>query len=157
MTSVVSRIVEVCVFRMRADHPEYLLLRRASDDAIHAGIWQIVTGTIEGGETALEASLRELREETGMRPERYWVVPTTNAFYDHRRDAVNLIPFFAAQVRESDEPRLSVEHSAREWLPLNDARARLVWPGQRNGLDLVHQYIVGGQEAARLIAISLEA
>jgi len=155
MTSVVSRIVEVCVFRLKNDLPEYLVLRRAVDDPVHPGMWQLITGTVEEGERALDASLRELQEETEMKPERYWVVPFTNSFYDPRRDSVNMIPFFAGQVGSSIEPRLSGEHSSYAWLPLNEARACLVWPGQRNGLDIVHRYLVAGEEAARLVAVSL--
>ena len=155
MTAIVSRCVEVCVFRMHGDRPEYLIMQRAPEDPVFPGIWQIVTGTVEEGETALAASLRELQEETGAAPERYWVAPFTNALYDHDRDAVSLIPFFAAQVSPDCEPRLSAEHVAHLWLPLAEARTRLVWPGQRNGLSVVHQSIVGGEDAARLTAVDI--
>ena len=155
MTRVISQVVEVCVFRFAENRPEYLLLRRAAEETIHTGIWQFVTGTIEDGEKGLGAALRELKEETGMTPERFWVVPYTNAFYDHRADAMTLIPFFAAQCAMGEVPRLSSEHTAFEWVGYKEARSRLVWPGQRNGLDVVHICIAGGEEASRLIAIPL--
>lgn len=155
MSAVSAAVIEVCVFRFVRDRAEYLLLRRSPDDALYPGMWQIVTGTREETEKAYEAALRELKEETGLRPEHFWIVPYTNAFYDPRSDAVSLIPFFAAQVRPGDAPELSGEHSTGEWLSYQDALQRLVWPGQRRGLEIVHQYILGGQEAAALIALPL--
>jgi 8-oxo-dGTP pyrophosphatase MutT (NUDIX family) len=155
MTSVISRMIEVCVFRTTPEKSEYLLLKRADDERVYPGMWQIVTGTMDEGETALKASLRELSEETGMVPQQYWVVPHANAFYDHRRDAVHLVPFFAARVSADADVRLSREHSAFTWMSYADARARLVWPGQRAGLDLVEQVIVGGEEASRFSEIPL--
>ncbi|HUI64852.1 MAG TPA: NUDIX pyrophosphatase [Bacteroidota bacterium] len=153
MSGVSAGVIEVCVFRFTRDRPEYLLLRRSPDENLYPGMWQIVTGTTEENEKAYEAALREVREETALRPERFWIVPYTNAFYDRHSDAVILIPFFAAQVRSSDDPVLSAEHSAGEWLPYDQALKRLVWPGQRRGVEIVHQYILGGQEAASLIAL----
>jgi dATP pyrophosphohydrolase len=133
----------------------YLLLRRAPDEPAYPGLWQVVTGSIEPGEKAIDAALRELREETGVRPEHFWVVPYTNSFYDHRLDCINLIPFFAAQFAPGDNPRLSAEHSESSWLSHRDARACLVWPGQKAGLDVVHSSIVEGQPAARLTEVPL--
>lgn len=155
MAEVVSSLVEVCVFRMEGGRAAYLVLRRSATETAYPGLWQIVTGTIEPGEKALDAALRELREETGASPDRFWIVPYTHAFYDHRRDAVNLVPLFAAELSPGATITLSAEHARCEWLPFAAARERLVWPGQRNGLDVVDRYIVGGEEASRLIAVPL--
>lgn len=155
MTSVLSQMIEVCVFRITGGRSEYLLLKRADDEPIYPGMWQIVTGAGDGGETALQASLRELREETGLAPLQYWAVPHMSTFYDHRRDAVHILPFFAARVGPDAAVRLSAEHSASEWVPYAEALSRLIWPGQRAGLAVVEQVIVGGEEASRLTEIPL--
>jgi dATP pyrophosphohydrolase len=64
-------IVDIYVFRRR--HPQersagvqYLQLRRAVDPLRHT--WQPVMGHIEPGESAVQAALRELQEETGFAP-----------------------------------------------------------------------------------------
>jgi dATP pyrophosphohydrolase len=143
-------IVEVCVFRFRDSQPEVLLLRRAAGEALYPGVWQNVTGSVHRGENSLTAARRELAEETGLTPLRFWIVPHISTFYDRARDAVISIPYFAAQVGSEERPVLSDEHDAFDWLSFSDAWERLVWPGQREGLKIVHEYIVGGEEASRL-------
>lgn len=157
MAIIACRIVEVCAFRFVNDHPEYLLLKRAPDESIYPGLWQFVTGSINEGERAFDAALRELKEETGLTPLHFWVVPYVISFYDASYDAVNLSPMFAAQVPPAVMPVLSAEHSAFEWLPFAHAQKRLVWPGQRTGLDVVQQYIVEGRQAGRISALPLES
>lgn len=155
MAIIVCRIIEVCVFRFINDRPEYLMLKRSPNEKVYPNLWQFVSGSLEEGEKAVDAALRELKEETGLTPERFWVVPHANTFYDPSYDAVNVSPLFGAQVEIGDEPRLSSEHCAYEWLEHGDAWRRLVWPGQRLGLEIVDRYILGGEEAGLLTEISL--
>ena len=155
MPSIISNIVEVSVFRLRASVPEALLLQRARDENLYPGVWQNVTGSVQDGESALGAAKRELTEETGLEPVRFWVVPYTTAFYDPRQDAIVVVPFFAAQVGLESVPSLSREHDRFAWLGLAEARDRLVWPGQRQGLEVVFKSIVGGDAASHLSEIPL--
>ena len=153
MAIIVCRIIEVCVFRFVKDRPSYLMLKRSPGEKIYPNLWQFVTGSIVDGEKALDAALRELKEETGLSPDRFWVVPHVATFYDPEYDAINVSPLFAVQVGSESEPKLSAEHCAYEWLPFEEARRRLVWPDQRTGLDVVEQYILGGEEAGPLTLI----
>ena len=155
MAIIVCRIIEVCVFRFVNDHAEYLLLKRSPDEKIYPDIWQFVSGSLEDGEKASDAALRELREETGLIPRRFWAVPHVNMFYDHGYDAVNVSPLFAVQVEINDEPKLSFEHCSYEWLRYEYARLRLVWPGQRSGLETVEKYIIGGEQGGILTEIRI--
>jgi dihydroneopterin triphosphate diphosphatase len=153
MAKVVSEIVEVCVFRRAASGTEYLLLQRAVNENLYPNMWQIVTGTLQHGETALHGALRELSEETNLHVHRLWNVPYVSSFYVVSTDAVQLAPLFAVEVDSNCEVTLSHEHQAFEWLPYREARERLVWPAQRQGLEIVHEYIVGGKEAASVTEI----
>ena len=153
MAVLACKIVEVCIFKFENDRPWYLLLHRSKDEKIYPGIWQFVSGSIEGDEKAVEAALRELNEETAMKPKGFWVVPFVNSFYDPGYDAVNLSPLFAAQVEIGDAPMLCHEHFEFEWFSYADAVRKLVWPGQREGLRIVHECIVGGQSVVKLTRI----
>jgi dihydroneopterin triphosphate diphosphatase len=154
MPQIVSRIVDVCAFRFPDDAPEYLVLRRAPDERLYPLLWQFVSGTIEEGERALDAALRELREETALPPLALWVAPHVNMFYDLERDSVNCNPLFVARVPPATDPRLSSEHIAFAWLRFPEATKALVWPEQRSALDTIHRFIVSGEDAARYSLIN---
>lgn len=154
MSSIVSRTIELCVFKKCAEAPRYLLLKRSETESLYPGMWQLVTGSMLEGEHAVKAAQREFREETGLTALRFWVVPFVNSFYVASNDTVHVSPLFAAEVDPWDQPRLSHEHQEFTWCTLEDAAKMLVWPGQRQGLQIVHEYIVGGQEASRLLSVS---
>ncbi len=150
MPIIASKIIEVCIFKFERDQPWYLLLHRSKDEKIYPDIWQFVSGSIGGGETAVEAALRELSEETGLAPTSFWTVPHVSMFYDHDYDSVNLCPLFAAQVETGSVPKLSTEHYEYSWFSYQESLNRLVWPGQRQGLQLVQDYIVRGEKVVQL-------
>lgn len=155
MIPIVSRIVEVCVFRFRADRIEYLILQRAHAEPLHPGMWQIITGRVEEGEGAVRTAVRELGEETGLSSRHWWSLPMITTLYDASSNTVNLCPVFAVQVESEAVPVLSAEHVAHVWLPLDVAKKRLVWPSHRQAVDLVDTYIVRGGEAARRLRLEL--
>ena len=155
MPRIASQLVEVCVFRYANNRSEYLLLKRTSGDELYPGIWQVVTGTVREGERAIDAALRELREETSLSPMRLWVVPHSSTFYDQVTDTINISPFFAVQVDPIMAPILSKEHERCEWMPYSEARRRLLWPSQRVGLDMIEEYLLSGEQAAQVTMVPL--
>jgi 8-oxo-dGTP pyrophosphatase MutT (NUDIX family) len=153
LAKIVNEIVEVCVFRVRGNRPQYLLLQRSAGEELYPNLWQIITGTMNEKESSIGAALRELREETKLPLKRLWTVPFVNSFYDPSKDCVHLIPVFAVEVDAAREPQLSREHRRYEWLSYPAARRRLVWPGQRQGLIIVHDFIAGKKKNAALVEI----
>ena len=63
-TVITVRVVDAYVFRKDKNKIQFLLLKRASKK-IYEHLWKGVAGKIETGETAWQAALRELDEETG--------------------------------------------------------------------------------------------
>ena len=63
--SLRSASVAVCVLERR-DEPCLLLTKRAAGLRNHSGQWALPGGSREPGESAGDAALRELREETGV-------------------------------------------------------------------------------------------
>lgn len=154
MADVKSKIVEICIFTRDDLAPKYLLLKRSGTEDIYPGIWQFVTGGIHQGEKAYQAAYREMYEETGLSVQRFFTALHVSIFYDAGYDAVNLSPLFAAEIGDADTPKLSREHKEFRWCLYDDAFDLLVWPGQKQGLEIVHRYIVGEKVAGRLLEIT---
>jgi len=140
--------VDTYAVRSAGDRLEVLALRRGSNGRC-PGSWETVHGTIESGETPVQASLRELHEETGLAPQKLYNLSRTEAFYQHRTDELALIPVFVAFVAPDAPVRLSDEHDRSEWLRLPDAARRFAWPRERRALDDILS-IVGGGDAGLL-------
>ena len=155
MPNVLSVIIEMVVFKIEKDKPMYLLLHRQKNEKLYPSIWQILSGSIEKGERAIDAALRELGEETQLKPIAFWIAPYVTQFYDANYDAVNLCPVFAAQVAPGSTPKLSDEHDDYRWLPYDEAIKLPVWHGQKEAVRIVHEDIVGGKEAERLNRIKV--
>lgn len=141
MPDTTVRVVDVYPYRQTSVNPEFLLLRRAAGTK-YAGQWRMVGGTIEPDEGAWETALRETREETGQTPDRFWALPSVNAFYEWQQDRINLTPAFAAAL--SSDPTLDDEHDSFTWLPAREAARRLKWPEQKRLLRLADRVLREG-------------
>lgn len=148
MTEARVLFVDLYALRESPRGLEVLVLRRGPNGR-SPGAWETVHGTIERGETPVEAAVRELREETGFEPLRLYNASRVEAFYRHAPDEVALIPVFAAFVRPATEPRLSAEHDRAEWLVPVAAVGRFAWPRERRALDDILS-ILGGGDAGLL-------
>ncbi|PJA97228.1 MAG: NUDIX pyrophosphatase, partial [Ignavibacteriales bacterium CG_4_9_14_3_um_filter_34_10] len=82
-----SYLVEAHIVKIVDSKLEFLLLKRAESES-YPGIWQMVTGSIDNNETAVETALREIHEETSLTPDKFWVVPNVNSFYSAEDDEI---------------------------------------------------------------------
>lgn len=134
MTSVRVSLVDVYVLRREGDGLRCLVLRRAPGGRC-PGSRETVHGHIEEGERPWEAASRELEEETGLVPERLYNLSRVEAFYQHRKDEVALVPVFVAFVEAGAPVRLGPEHDGHEWLAPAEAGGRFTWPRERRALE----------------------
>jgi dihydroneopterin triphosphate diphosphatase len=147
-----STHIEAYVFRRRRGRVEFLCLRRASGRAL-PGVWQPVTGRIERRESALAAAVREVREETGLSPSRWWVLESPVVFYDPVADAIEALPLFAAEVPATARVILSSEHDAHAFLAPPAAGRRFLWDAQRIGLAAVRRTVLAGGALAAALEV----
>jgi 8-oxo-dGTP pyrophosphatase MutT (NUDIX family) len=119
-----------------------LVLRRAEGTRC-TGAWEIVHGRVEGQERPEDAALREVREETGLAVERLYNV-ICQPFYLHRLSTIHVAVVFAAFVDSGRPVGLSDEHDRYEWLPVDEALARLTWPRSRRALEDVRDLLGTG-------------
>ena len=122
-------MASVVVLRPAQPEPQVLLLRRAGS-YLH-GVWSYVAGHLEAGETLWQCALRELVEETGLRPRALYSADCCEQFYDAQNDCVQLVPAFVAMLEADASVRLNHEHDAFRWLGFTAALPELPFDGQR--------------------------
>jgi dATP pyrophosphohydrolase len=147
MASVTVRVVDCYVYRQTDDGLEFLLMKR-NLNKIYEHLWQGVAGKIEDGETAPEAAIRELKEETGFDPVKVFVADHISRFYEVHGDRINLVPVFGIEVN-SDEVILSEEHIDFKWVTIEEALNTLVWNGQKKGIQTVHDMVISDDDRMR--------
>ncbi len=137
MKSRRDRSAGVVVFRRCAEDLCFLLLRSR---LTRRPLWEFPKGGIDAGETRLQAALRELAEETGLRAEDVRLVEGfeiseryrfTLGSGEERILVQKEVTYFLAET-EIEEVRLSAhEASDFAWLPTQRALARVRYPERR--------------------------
>ena len=107
--------------------------------------WETVHGHIEAAETPDQAAVREVQEETGLTVGRLYVI-TVQPFFLAKTRAVELAVVFAAFVRPAPDLAITLgpEHMRSEWLSVEDASERFVWPRERAALAEIVQLLSSG-------------
>lgn len=131
---------------------QVLIMERADKN----GFWQSVTGSLEHGETPLQAAIREVHEETGLDATQYdlqdWHASNVYEIYPHWRHryapgvTLNTEHLFGLTLRKPLPIKLAPdEHVQYEWVDWREAAKRVFsWTnvdalsklGERHGLKL---------------------
>ena len=135
------RAAVVCAYVIRRDTNQFLLLKRQS--RYMYGLWQQVAGGIEEGESAVQAILREIREETGHPPRNLYSADIIESFYEVKFNVIEMIPVFVAEFDTSKTVILSVEHSEYKWVSALEAREHANFAQQRKSIEIIeHEFIL---------------
>jgi 8-oxo-dGTP pyrophosphatase MutT (NUDIX family) len=108
---------------------------------IYSGQWRMVGGKVQENETYWKAALREIREETSLIPNEFWVIPSLNQFYEPQTDLILSIPAFAARIPLDADIKLNDEHSEYKWIGIQDIHQYIPWPEQRRLMHVVYDII----------------
>jgi len=112
---------------------EVLLIRRGRPP--RAGQWSLPGGRIEPGERAVDAALRELREETGVEADILGLIEVVDGLFpDHH---YVLIDYAARWV--SGEPIAGDDAAEAAFVPMQEAVARVDWSETRRILAMGYQ------------------
>ncbi len=143
MTVKTHKIVVFVARSTAGGRHEFLQLRRRGNDEPLAGTWQTVRGSIEPGETAAAAALRELREETAVTPREFYRLGTVETFYDLDSDAVwHSAPFFALLAADATVT-LNDEHDALRWVDEDDVDHHFMWPSEKPLIREIRDELLG--------------
>ena len=104
---------------------EVLLVRRGREPL--KGKWSIPGGKMEFGETAKEAALRELQEETGITARITRLIDVVDSIVEDQHYV--LIDFEAQWI--SGEPVAADDAEAAEFVPVKEALQRVSWDRTR--------------------------
>ena len=139
-----TNAVDVWVFHKRDDQPKYLLLHTSQEKAdkwfFGDRFWQINGGFIEDGETFLVAAKRWLADY-GLVATGLWAAEHVYSFYSTRRENLEIVPVFAAEVEGPSDVSLSWEHSDFGWYTAEKCLERIKFRGLIEGLQAVRKYV----------------
>lgn len=135
-----KKLIDVYPYRLKNRTPYFLIFKRSSEK-IYGNQWRMVGGKVKEGESSWEAALRELEEETGLVPAKFWAIPSINQFYEPKTDAIHSIPAFAAELDVNANIRLDDEHSGFKWVRIDEAELYIKWPEQRRLMQLTHDIL----------------
>jgi lipoyl(octanoyl) transferase len=129
------RVVKIIVH----DGARVLLLHRRPE---RGDFWQPITGTIEDGESALDAARREIREETGHAAEPIDLDLVQSFLIESQYLASRYAPpIIAAEVAFHTELDSTLpiridpeEHDAWGWFPFDEALGKVQWPEDRDAV-----------------------
>lgn len=143
-------IVIVHVFKIIDGQAKCLLLRRCGK--FLAGNWQMVAGKVDEGESATVGAMRELFEETGLRPNRFYTADFLESFYLEKYDMICHSPVFIAFIDNEQNVTLSPqEHDAYKWANIPEALSLLEFSGQRAALRHIEEQFINKSPNERFL------
>lgn len=112
----------------------------------------MITGTIESHEHTKDTLIRELEEETGLKPGKLYSIPRINTFYLAISDKICMSPVFLCLIEDSDVT-ISPEHSEFKWATFEEACKLIHWPNQVESLEIINKYLNDEDLFSKLVEI----
>ncbi len=132
----------------RADGPPLVLLgKREAKRAFYPGVWDVLGGHLEPGETAEQALIRELREEAGVTPTEWHPLGEFRETLPGGDGSIVLHLYAVTSWTGVSRNRSTQEHSEISWFAVEDAcRLALAHPAYRKILRTAVSAATGTEE-----------
>lgn len=127
-----SRGVTAAILAGHGEAARVLVLQRNKNTS--RGLWSLVMGRLEKGESAVEAVRREIAEETGVAVEALYTTGCVDTYFNFGANSIEMMPIFVALFDSAPGVRLDHEHLAYRWLSFAEAVEALAYPGQREAM-----------------------
>ncbi|WP_371069027.1 NUDIX pyrophosphatase [Sediminibacillus sp. JSM 1682029] len=137
---ICCRGIAVVLLKKIDDLYHVLLVKRKSK--ILDGAWCYIGGSIENGEKASEAALREIKEETGINEVILYSANRFDQFYSPQEEYIYMAPVFVGYVDSRHHVKLNHEHSAYKWLPVEEAIETVTLPGNDEVLAFIDKHFI---------------
>ena len=137
-----STAVACAVLRAQGDTHEVLVLCRTLPPL--EGVWYLVTGHVDEGESGSQAAWREVEEETGLTPKSLYAANFVDQWYNTAENVIELVPVFVAYVDDGADVDLNHEHSECKWVGVEDAIAHIAFHGHKDALKRIKESFIEG-------------
>ena len=134
MIPIESAAVSCVVLCRNLEETSVLMLQRCQDDGGH---WNHVCGGVKVGETAVQAIVRELNEETGLIDYELYDGEFIEQFFQPLKNRIMLLPLFVAVVETPQAVLLNEEHTEYRWVSCLEAKKLVSFAHQRTMLEHV--------------------
>ncbi|MCQ1060954.1 NUDIX hydrolase [Photobacterium sp. DNB23_23_1] len=122
-----------------------LLMKR-----VKGGYWCHVAGSIEGQEKGWQAIVRECFEETQITVSELYNAQFLEQFFEANVNVIQIIPVFVVLCPPNQPITLNEEHTEYRWVGLDEAKALVPFPGQRQVYDHVWTYFVDNAPSTQM-------
>ena len=146
--------VTVFIARKIGETYELLQLHRCDGEPL-TGTWQTVRGTMEAGETSIQTALRELNEETGLKPIELYHLGIPEMFHMLADDTIYHAAAFVAIVDGAAKITFDAEHDNHRWFPATDAEKFFMWPSEHPLLEVLQREIFGEGSSKPLLRVDV--
>ena len=141
--------VAAVLLKKTNDETLFLLLKRATTN-LH-NMWCYIGGSIEEGETAVDAIIREIKEETSITELTLYSANLFDQIFSPLENYIYVAPVFVGFVKESQTVNLNDEHSEYQWLPINKALKKVSLPGNEEVLRSIERNFIQKEPADFLL------
>ncbi|MGR5165950.1 NUDIX hydrolase [Vibrio astriarenae] len=131
-----SIVAGVALSRIQGEM-KMLLMKR-----VKGGYWCHVGGSIESGETGVDAIIREFEEETKIQVSELYNSDYIQRFFEPQVNVMQLIPVFVVICPPDQVIVLNEEHTDYQWCSLEEALELAPFPNQHAVFKHVWEYFV---------------